>query len=254
MNRNRYLWIYQPAGRAREYADWALNLYNGCTHGCVYCYAPLVLRKAREDFHSSPASRRNAIDQIERSAKLAAGRVDRVLLCFTCDPYPPLGDEPDVTRAAIEILHHHGIYVTILTKGGFRSVRDFDLLGSHDAYATTLAVLQSRQAAWEPNAAPISERLQALALAHARGIETWGSFEPVVWPAHTFQLLARAHDALDHCKVGPLNYESTLPDGPQYQVPTVDWRQFADEFERRCNEYGIRCYLKQDLRERAGRA
>lgn len=30
--------LYQPRGAAGEYAKWALNLYNGCTHGCTYCY------------------------------------------------------------------------------------------------------------------------------------------------------------------------------------------------------------------------
>ena len=30
--------IYQPRGAAGEYAKWAVNLYNGCSNGCTYCY------------------------------------------------------------------------------------------------------------------------------------------------------------------------------------------------------------------------
>ena len=30
--------IYQPAGRAQEYAKWAANFYNGCSGRCTYCY------------------------------------------------------------------------------------------------------------------------------------------------------------------------------------------------------------------------
>lgn len=30
--------IYQPKGPAGEYAKWAINLYNGCSNGCEYCY------------------------------------------------------------------------------------------------------------------------------------------------------------------------------------------------------------------------
>lgn len=37
--------IYEPKGRAREYAPLACNLYMGCTHGCKYCYAPACMYK-----------------------------------------------------------------------------------------------------------------------------------------------------------------------------------------------------------------
>ena len=32
--------IYEPRGKAREYAELAVNLYKGCAHACIYCYAP----------------------------------------------------------------------------------------------------------------------------------------------------------------------------------------------------------------------
>lgn len=38
--------IYEPKGRAREYANLAANLYSGCIHGCVYCYVPQFLHLA----------------------------------------------------------------------------------------------------------------------------------------------------------------------------------------------------------------
>lgn len=33
---------YTPKGRAAEYSEYALNIYNGCNFGCKYCFAPLV--------------------------------------------------------------------------------------------------------------------------------------------------------------------------------------------------------------------
>ena len=38
--------IYTPSGKAREYSPLALNIYNGCDHGCTYCYTCLIKRSA----------------------------------------------------------------------------------------------------------------------------------------------------------------------------------------------------------------
>ena len=42
--------IYETRGRAREYCELAANLYRGCSHGCIYCYAPSATYKTRENF------------------------------------------------------------------------------------------------------------------------------------------------------------------------------------------------------------
>jgi DNA repair photolyase len=35
--------IYKPRGRAKEYSEYALTIYNGCDFGCKYCFVPNVL-------------------------------------------------------------------------------------------------------------------------------------------------------------------------------------------------------------------
>src|SRR5450759_1046018 len=91
--------IYEPAGRAREYAPLACNVYRGCDHACSYCYAPSATQRARADFVlSSP--RPGFIASLEKdAAKLqAAGVSGQVLLSFTCDPFQHLDVEHQVTR------------------------------------------------------------------------------------------------------------------------------------------------------------
>jgi hypothetical protein len=46
--------IYEPAGRAREYAALACNIYRGCDHACEYCYAPAATRRDRAAFAPGP--------------------------------------------------------------------------------------------------------------------------------------------------------------------------------------------------------
>jgi DNA repair photolyase len=106
--------IYEPKGRAREYAPLACNLYMGCTHGCKYCYAPACMHKKPEEWHQAARARgENVLELFERDcARLAKERADdetrRVLFCFLSDPYQPLESELHLTRRGISVAARHG--------------------------------------------------------------------------------------------------------------------------------------------------
>jgi DNA repair photolyase len=234
--------IYEPRGRAREYAPLAVNLYSGCEHGCLYCYAPAALRRRPEEFHGLAVPRLNILERLRKEAERRQGPREQVLLCFTCDPYPPTEREHGTTRRAIEILHEHGWTVQILTKGGTRACRDFDLLGAADAFATTLTFLDpERSLEWEPRAALPADRIDAIRKAHSAGIPTWVSLEPVIDPAEALEIIRRTHEVVDLYKVGPLNYHPA--------TAGVDWRAFGQEVEALLRELGKGYYLKEDLRK-----
>ena len=65
--------IYEPKGKAKEYGDYAINIYTGCPHRCFYCFAPNVLRKDREKFHTEVRPREGIVEatrkQIEKEGK-----------------------------------------------------------------------------------------------------------------------------------------------------------------------------------------
>ena len=56
--------IYEPKGAAKEYGDYALNIYTGCPHRCYYCYCPGVLRRDREEFYSKVEPRNNIVGKV----------------------------------------------------------------------------------------------------------------------------------------------------------------------------------------------
>jgi DNA repair photolyase len=235
--------IYEPRGKAREYAPLAVNLYTGCGHGCSYCYAPATLHTTKEKF-SKPSARNNILEKIEKDAnKLrSANETGPVLLCFTCDPYQPIDEEFRLSRQAIQILHSHSLNVKILTKGGKRAERDFDLLTDNDWFGVTLTNLDDRLSLeWEPGAALPGERVESLVQAHNKSIKTWVSLEPVLCPEAALEIIRRIHMFVDEFKIGVLNYH------PHAQ--NIDWHKFAVDVTNVLTESGCKYYLKSDLKK-----
>lgn len=216
--------IYQPRGRAREYAVLACNLYKGCDHGCTYCFAPSIMHREADQFHQSETRGPSFLRKLEKEAAKyeAAGIQSRVLLSFTCDPYQHLDVEEQITRQAIQILHHHGLGVEVLTKGGRWAIRDLDLFSNRDAFATTMTCCTLEESEkWEPNAAPPEARLATIQDFHNAGIPTWVSLEPVLYAESSLSIIEHAHPYVDVFKVGTLNYHP--------HARTVDWPEFAHD-------------------------
>jgi DNA repair photolyase len=148
--------------------------------------------------------------------------------------------ELGVTRQAIEVLMRHDLSFTILTKGGTRAVKDFDLLKSYDKarFGTSLVFTSQKDAdEWEPGATPVNDRALAIEEANGCGIPTWVSLEPVIDPEQALTLIEHLHPIVDHWKIGKLNYKD-LP---------VDWIKFRKEVKSLCDSLGADYYLKNSL-------
>ena len=233
--------IYRPNGKALEYSDLALNLYQGCSHGCLYCYVPSATFKKRDAFHANETPR---VDILKKVTAEAPDHKDKeVLLCFTGDPYCISEMKYQITRQAIQILHAHGVAVNLLTKGGLRCMRDFDILMDRPELSKLGATLTFRNwedsKKWEPQATAPSDRLQALYEAKLRGIRTWASMEPVIDTRQTLELIRESAEFVDHFKVGRWNHDK--------RANEIDWKKFASEVVELLESLGASYYIKKDL-------
>jgi len=234
--------IYETKGRAREYRELACNLYTGCDHGCVYCYAPQVLKRDRSIYHVEAKPRTDILRKLKNDAAWFAGEERQVLFCFSCDPYQAVDVEYGLTRQAIQLCHTAGLRVCTLTKGGRRALRDLDLFTPQDAFASTLTTLDDAESSyWEPGAALPGDRIETLRKFHAAGIPTWVSLEPVIDPETVYQIIHRTHTFVDEFKVGVLNYHP--------YAKSIDWQKFARNVKALLDELGCNYYLKHDLRK-----
>jgi len=228
--------IYRPSGRAAEYAHLAINHYAGCSHGCKYCYVPACTHNSR--FFEYQSVRKDVLYRIRQQAPKFAGTDERVLLCFSTDPYQPLDRKKHITREVIKILREFDIPFQVLTKGGMRAARDFDLYGTCDAFATTLTLLDNYQSrVWEPMTALPADRIAAIETAKRAGIETWVSLEPVIDPEMSLQIIKETHHAVDHYKVGVMNHQNYI----------TDWRAFGIAAIELLEKYNKSYHIKADL-------
>jgi len=200
--------IYEPRGKAREYAELACNLFNGCTHGCLYCYAPGIRRQSREQWMSNPQPRKDVLELLEKDAAELSGDPREVLFCFMSDPYQ--SDEAAlITTQALEIMATFGCRAQVLTKGGLMAQGDFELmLQNNFKFGSTICSMNDdlRQK-WEPYAAPMDSRIEAIVAAHKLGIHTWVSIEPVLDPIEALVVIKHLAPHVDYWKVGKLNYK-----------------------------------------------
>ena len=167
------------------------------------------------------------------------------MLSFTTDPYNHLDVTEKLTREAIRILHEHNLKVSILTKGGKRSERDFDLLSLRPTlseYGATLVFTdENLRSKIEPFAANTEERIESLKIAHELGIFTYVSLEPVWTAAQALELVDRTYEFVDLFKVGKLNYNK--------QQKEVDWKQFRSDIISKLKSYDKNFYIKKDLKD-----
>ena len=232
--------IYEPRGRAREYADLAANIYSGCGHGCKYCYAPAIAKRERLEYESA-RSRPRIIENLRADCIKMAEDKRQVLFSFLSDMYQPLNDLYRLSTKALRLIKDHDMRFCVLTKGGTRALIDKEFYTPDDAYAITLTTMDYYRASeWEPGASTPRNRIIGLKEMKSTGCQTWISLEPVIWPEESLKIIDETHELADKYKVGKINHDSLLED-------KIDWHRFAHEAIERLEEYGKPYYIKKDL-------
>ena len=221
--------IYEPKGKAKEYGDYAINIYTGCPHRCYYCFAPNVLHRQKEEFHSILKPRKGIVEAVKWQLDKEHITDKLIHLCFTCDPYPT-GFDSTPTREIIKVLKETGNHVQILTKGD--GSRDLDLLDENDWYG--ISYDGTPHGVYEP-----SDRIADLFSAKQSGIKTWVSFEPVVDADAVLECIENCHDIIDKAKIGRLNYHPS----------DINWKDFGIKVENLCKKLGLDYYIKESLRK-----
>jgi len=160
----------------RDSTGYTANLYRGCTHGCVYCYAPSLTHDERK-WGSYVDVKVNAPQVLEK--ELRGLRKDEVFLSSASDPYQPVEARYGVTRRCLEVLLRHGYPVSILTRSPL-ILRDIDLLKNFERVRVGMSITSVPVRRYEPGVPPLQRRIDTLRKLSKGGISTWVSLAPVI--------------------------------------------------------------------------
>ncbi len=102
-----------------------MNLYRGCSHGCIYCDSRSRCYQMNHAFEDIEV-KENAIDLLEY-ALLHKRKKCMIGTGSMTDPYIPLETELGNVRRALQLICEYGFGFTVITKSA-RILRDLDLL------------------------------------------------------------------------------------------------------------------------------
>lgn len=164
-------------------ADYCINPYIGCLHGCVYCYARFMKRFTghTEKWGEFADVKINAPEILEKELSRNPQK-GTVLLGSVTDAYQPIERKYRITRAILEVLLKHDFPISVLTKSDL-VVRDIDLFKqfSNCEIGLTISVLDRKVAGnFEPRSSIPQKRLEALEMLCEAGIETYGFVGPIL--------------------------------------------------------------------------
>lgn len=176
-----------------------MNLYRGCTHGCIYCDSRSKCYHMDHAFEDIEV-KENAIELLENTLKRKRSRCMLGTGSMT-DPYIPLENELGHVRKALTLALQYGFGFTLITKSD-RVLRDLDLLKAINDQ--TKCVVQMTLTTYdenlcrklEPNVSTTQERVAALKKLHRAGIPT------IVWLCPVLPFI---NDTEENIK-GILNY------------------------------------------------
>ena len=179
----RYVRARTMLSPTRLGADFVVNPYAGCPHGCIYCYAACLRRGP-----ARPERWGEYLDVREPSAPVDLAKVygKTILFSSLTDAYNPFEERALATRGLLEELLPARPVITVITKSAL-VLRDAELLAKFPRAKVVFSFSSLddgfRRAA-EPHASSPAKKLEAMRRLREAGIET-GVFVAPVFPEIT---------------------------------------------------------------------
>lgn len=160
-----------------------MNIYRGCSHGCIYCDSRSKCYNMDHDFEdievkvNAPELLEAALRKKRKKCMISTGSM--------CDPYMHVEERLGYTRKCLELIDKYGFGVAVLTKSN-RILRDLDLLTSINRKSKCVVQMtlttydESLCRILEPVVCTTRERFEVLKIMNENGIPTVVWLDPIL--------------------------------------------------------------------------
>lgn len=169
--------------------DWSLNPYQGCVHGCHYCYARryhgFLGLDAGRDFPRVIFVKANLPHLLRQELRRPSWKSETVAVGTATDPYQPIEGRYRITRGCLQAFVDHRNPISLVTKGTL-IVRDLDLLAdlaSGPGCTVVFSITTMNRDLWqliEPGTPPPGKRLWAMEQLVEAGVRAGLLLAPVL--------------------------------------------------------------------------
>ncbi|ADY29430.1 PA0069 family radical SAM protein [Cellulophaga lytica] len=195
---------------------FSMNPYQGCEHGCIYCYA----RNSHEywgysaglDFERKILIKKDAPKLLEQKLKSKNWVANTIILSGNTDCYQPAEKEFKITRACLEVFYKYRHPVGIITKNAL-ILRDLDILkklAKHNLVGVNVSVTslsEETRRILEPRTVSIKKRLETIKILSENNIPVNAMLAPIIPGINSHEILQLAKAVADN---GALSFTFTV--------------------------------------------
>lgn len=177
---------------------WSMNPYQGCEHGCIYCYARNTHNywgySAGLDFEQKVLYKKDAPQLLEQQLKKKNWKPEPIMLSGNTDCYQPAEQTLCITREILKVLWRYRHPAGIITKNSM-VLRDLDLLqpmAEHRLLRVSISLTtldEKLRRLLEPRTASVKARLKTIEVLAEKGIPVNVMMAPVIPGLNAHEIL-----------------------------------------------------------------
>ena len=202
--------IYQPQGKAGEYAKYACNFYVGCSNDCDYCYCKRgvlghAMGEPRATLKKCFKDEDHAFETFAKELDKNIVELQRHGLFFTFTSDPMIEECRELTSDAISYAVKGAVPCKILTKRGdfIQKLPEWWLyedsyVKNYIAFGFTLTGHDELERGASTNA----ERIECMRKLHDAGFRTFASIEPIIDLESSSKMISQTLGCCDLYKIG----------------------------------------------------